>query len=183
MIQTEVTVWKRTIQVKIDNFSVLCDLEILQMTLKNNRAPLLCCFKLCASFQIHGLIQTGVTIRKPPTLVKIDYFFCCVTLKFGGWPLKQKGICPKQHQALCIISSPYVNSNWSYGPEKAKLGLTSVTLTFDLWPYPVAWKLLLSLVITSENFMMIQWWEHSEKAITNRQMDRRTDRGTDWANP
>ena len=34
-------------------FFVLCDLEIWRMTLKNNRAPLLCCFKLCASFHSH----------------------------------------------------------------------------------------------------------------------------------
>ena len=31
------------------------------MTLKNNRAPLLCCFKLCASFHSHWWIQPGVT--------------------------------------------------------------------------------------------------------------------------
>ena len=28
----------------------------------------------------------------------------------------------KQYQALCIISSLYVNSNWIYGPEMAMLG-------------------------------------------------------------
>ena len=49
--------------------------------------------------------------------------------------------------------------------------LTSVTLTFDLWPWPFAWTSLLSLVITPENFMMIWWWEHGEKGVT----DRRTD--------
>ena len=57
--------------------------------------------------------------------------------------------------------------------------VTSVTLTFDLWPWPFAWTSLLSLVITPENFMMIQWWEHSEKGVTDRQTDRRTDRQTD----
>ena len=31
---------------------------------KNNRAPLLCCLKLCASFCRHMWIQTGVTVRK-----------------------------------------------------------------------------------------------------------------------
>ena len=36
--------------------------------------------------------------------------------------------------------------------------VTSVTLTFDLWPWPFAWTSLLSLVITPENFMMIRWW-------------------------
>ena len=30
-----------------------CDLEIWQMTLQNNRAPLLCYFKLCTSFRTH----------------------------------------------------------------------------------------------------------------------------------
>ena len=62
--------------------------------------------------------------------------------------------------------------------------LTSVTLTFDLWPWPFAWTSLLSLVITPENFMMIWWWEHGEKGVTDRQTDgqtdRRTDRRTDW---
>ena len=53
--------------------------------------------------------------------------------------------------------------------------VTSVTLTFDLWPWPFAWTLLLSLVITPENLMMIWWWEHSQKGVTDRQTDRRTD--------
>ena len=99
-------------------FSVPCDLEIWWMTLKNNRAPLLCYFKLCASFQSHMWIQTGVTVWK--------------------------------------------RLNWL---------LTSVTLTFALWSWPFAWTSLLSLVIIPENFMMIQWWEHSEKAVTDRQTD------------
>ena len=65
---------------------VPCDLEIRQMTLKNIRAPLLCYFKLCASFRSHWWIQTGVTIRKRLIWVKIDDFFSRVTLKFDGWP-------------------------------------------------------------------------------------------------
>ena len=60
--------------------------------------------------------------------------------------------------------------------------LTSVTLTFDLWPWPFAWTSLLSLVITPENFMMIWWWEHGEKGVTDRRTDRRTDRQTDGLN-
>ena len=57
--------------------------------------------------------------------------------------------------------------------------VTSVTLTFDLWPWPFAWTLLWSLVITPENFMMIRWWEHSQKGVTNRRTDRRTDGQTE----
>ena len=55
-------------------FFVPCDFEIWRMPLKNNRAPLLCCFKLCASFPSHQWIQTGVTVRKRPIWVKFDNF-------------------------------------------------------------------------------------------------------------
>ena len=98
-------------------FFVPCDLEIWRMTLKNNRAPLWCYFKLCASF---------------------------------------------------------VNLKWVTVRKRLSWVLTTVTLTFDLWPWPFAWISLLSLVITPENVIMIQWWEHSEKSC-----DRRTDRQTD----
>ena len=39
-----------------------CDLEILQITLKNNRASLLCYFKLCVSFRTNWCIQIGDTV-------------------------------------------------------------------------------------------------------------------------
>ena len=90
-IQTGVTVRKRPIWVKIDNISEQCDLAIWRMTLKNNRAPLLCYFKHCASFRSHWWIQTGVTVRKHPIWVKLDDFFSRVTLKFDGWPWKTIG--------------------------------------------------------------------------------------------
>ena len=135
-------------------------------------------------------------------------------------------------QALCIISLPLVNWNWSYSPETLNLSrirrffelcdleiwrmtlknnrvpllccfqlcawfhchmwiqtgvrvrkrlswvLTFVTLTFDLWSF--AWTLLLTMVITPENFMMIRWWEHGEKGVTDGQTYRLTDGRTDW---
>ena len=68
---------------------VPCDLEIRQMTPKNNTAPLLCYFKLCASFHSHHWIQIGITVRKRPIWVKIDDFISHVTLKFDGLPWKQ----------------------------------------------------------------------------------------------
>ena len=160
--------------------------------LENNRTPSLYYIKLCASFQSHGWVQTGVRIRKRSIRVKIGNFLSRVTLKFDEWPWntighlsyaassflhhfiaigefklelqsgnaqfgskstiflalwpwnltddleKQYGTSSKQHQFLCIISSPYVNSNWSYSPETAKWGHDLVTLTFDLWPWPFA---------------------------------------------
>ena len=47
----------------------------------------------------------------PETPQSGQIFLSRVTLKFDRW-----------HQALGITSSPYVNSNWSYGPETAILG-------------------------------------------------------------
>ena len=74
--------------------------------------------------------------------------------------------------------------------------MTSVTLTFDLWPWPFAWTSLLSWVITPENFVMIRWWEHSQqgksegfdscdrpsyhKLDSNRQIFRPCDREIWW---
>ena len=49
-------------------------LEIWRMTLKNNRAPLLCYFKLYASSRSHRWIQAGVTVRKRPIWVKFGDF-------------------------------------------------------------------------------------------------------------
>ena len=76
-----------------------------------------------------------------------------------------------------MISSSYGNSTWSYSPETVKLGCDLCDL--DLWPWPFAWTSLWSLVITPENFMMIRWWEHSQKGVTNRQTDRQTDGWTE----
>ena len=54
-------------------------------------------------------------------------------------------------------------------PKRLSWVVTSVTLTFDLWPWPFAWTSHLSLVTTSENFMMIRSREHSQKGVTDRQ--------------
>ena len=103
-----------------------CDPTILRMTLKNNRVPLLCLFKLYPSFSSHWWIPIWVTVRKRIYWV-----------------------------------------------------LTSVTLTFDLWPWPFAWTSLLSRVTPPANFMMIRWQKHNEKGVTDGQTDGRTDGQTD----
>ena len=46
----------------------------------NNRAPLVCYFKLCASFNKPRWNKTRVTVRKLP-----------LTLKYDGWPWKTIG--------------------------------------------------------------------------------------------
>ena len=184
-IQTWVTVRKRPIWVKIRRFLELCDLEIWRMTLKNNRAPAQCCLKPCASFRSHWWNQTGVTVRKRPIWVKFDDFLELCDLEIWRMTLKKNRapllsnikLCASFHHDIWIQTGVTVRKRLSWL-------LTSVTLTFDLWPWPFAWTSLLSLVTTPENFMMMWWWEHSQKGVTDgqtdEQTDRRTDRRTDW---
>ena len=89
-IQTGVTVRTRPIWVKYDAFRAVRPWN-LRMTLQNNRAPLLCYFKLCASFHTHWWFQFSVTVRKRSIRVKIDDFFSRMTLKVDGWPCKTMG--------------------------------------------------------------------------------------------
>ena len=72
-------------------YVIPCHLEIWWMILENNRAPLLCYFKLCASLRTHWWIQTGITVRKRPIWVKFDDFNSRATLKFDRWPCKTIG--------------------------------------------------------------------------------------------
>ena len=57
--------------------------------------------------------------------------------------------------------------------------VTFMTLTFDLWPIPFAWTLPWSLDLTPETFMIIWWWEHSQKCVTGERAHGRTDRRTE----
>ena len=41
-----------------------------------------------------------------------------------------------------------------------------VTLTFDLWPWPLAWTSLLAMAIIPENFMINRWEKHCQKGMT-----------------
>ena len=110
------------------------DLEIWWMTLENNRASLLCCFKLCATFHSHRWIQTGVTVRKRPIWVKFDYFESRVTLKFDIWPWKTIG-------HLFYATSSFVHHFVAIG--KFKLELQSGNAQFGsnstifraVWPW------------------------------------------------
>ena len=118
---------------KSANLFVLCELGIWRMTLKNNRAPLLCYYKLCVSFQSHGSIQTGVTVRKRPIQVKINNFLSCATLIIGIWPWKTIGLLFYTTLSLVHHFKAIWESNWSYHPETPNLGQN--------WPFFVPWDL------------------------------------------
>ena len=124
------------------------------MTFKNNRAPLLCYLKLCASFCSHWWIQTGDTVRKPPNLVKIDdsvaawpwnltddlqnnrspvlcHFKLCVSFRCHRWI--QTGVTVRKRPIWVKI-----DNFWS-----------RVTLKFDGWP----WKTIGHLFYATSSFV------------------------------
>ena len=98
------------------------DLAIWRMTLKNNRAPLLCYFKLCASFSSHRWFQTWVTVRKRPIWVKLTIFRAMWPCNLTYDLEKQWGTSSILLQVLCIISYPLVYWNLSYSQETPNLG-------------------------------------------------------------
>ena len=104
------------------------------MTLKNNRAPLLYCFKLCASFHNHWWIQTGLTVRKRPIWVKIDVFFRRVTSKFDLWPWKTIG-------HLFYATSSFAHHFLAIGEFKLELQSgnaqsgSNSTIIWAVWPW------------------------------------------------
>ena len=75
-----------------------CDLEIWWMTPKNNRALILCYFKLSSSFRSHRWIQTGVTVWKCLIWVKIDDF-----LAVWPWNLTDDLKKHKRAHLLCYF--------------------------------------------------------------------------------
>ena len=130
-----------------------------------------------------------------------------MTLKFYGWPRKTIGHFVYTHSRFMHhfiaigefrfelqSGNAQTGSNlrifWSRSHRRMSIWgtvrkptnsvLTSVILTFDLWPLLFAWTSLMSLVITPENFMMIRWQEYSQKCLTDRETDRRTDGRMDW---
>ena len=125
------------------------------MTLKNNRAPLLYYFKICASFHSHRSIQTGVTVRKRPIWVKIGHFLSCVTLKFDKWPWKSLGHLSYatsrfMHHFIAIGQFKLELEVWKRQIQ-VKIGhfLSRVTLKFDRWP----WKTIGHLSYAASSFV------------------------------
>ena len=62
---------------------------------------------------------------------------------------KQQGTSFMLLQAMCVISKPSVNWNWSYGPENPKLGQN---LLWPLWPW-----LLISDLYLLQGHHVCQW--------------------------
>ena len=102
-------------------FFVPCSLEIWRMTLKKNRATLLYSFKFCASLHSHQWIQSGVTVRKRPILVKIEYFLAVWSwnltndIKKNGAPLISNiKLCASFHHHMWIQTGVTIRKRLSW---------------------------------------------------------------------
>ena len=118
-----------------------CDLEIWWMTFKNNRALLLCYFKLFASFHTHWWIQTWVTVRKRPIWVKMDAFFSHVTFKLDRWHCKTIGHLFYATWSFVHHFIPFgefklelQSGNAQFG-SKSTIFFSRVTFKLDGWPW------------------------------------------------
>ena len=133
-----------------------CDLKIWWMTSKNNKAPLLYYIKLCAPFQIHCWIQTGVTVRKRSFQVKIGDFLSHVTLKFYGWPWKTIGHLfyttssfVHHFKSISEVKLELQSRNAQFGSKLVIFMVTAVTLKFYGW----LWKTIGHLLYTTLSFV------------------------------
>ena len=130
---------------QIRRFLEPCDLQIWGMTFKNNRAPLLCYFKLCAAFHSHWLNSNWIYSPETPNLGQIRRFLALCDLEIWRMTLKNNRapllsnikLYVSFHHHMWIQTGVTVRKRLSWV-------VTSVTLTFDLdllhWPYPGPWS-------------------------------------------
>ena len=130
------------------------------MTLQNNRAPLLCCFKLRASFHSHRWIQTKVRVRKRSIRVKIGDLLSQVTLKFDGWPWKTIG-------HLFYVGSSFMHHSIAISEIKLKLQSGNAqfgsksAIYYPMWP----WTLTDHLEKKGHHFYVASSFVHNFLAI------------------
>ena len=89
-----------------------CNLEMWQMTLKNDRAPLLTYFKLCASFRNHWWIQTGVKVRE-----RLNSVLTSLTFDLWPWPFAWTSLL-----LLVITHGNFVMIGWLEHIERGVTG-------------------------------------------------------------
>ena len=136
-------------------FFVQYNLEIWWMALKYNKAPLLCYFKLCASFHSHCSIQTGVTVWKHQVGSKSVIFFVLFDPAIWQMPLKNNRVHLVWYFNLCASFHSHRSIQAGVTIRKCQIRvqivyfLSRVTLKFDGWP----WKTIGHLFYAKSSFV------------------------------
>ena len=141
---------------QIRRFLEPCDLEIWRMTLQNNRAPLLCYFKLCESFHTHWWIQIWVTVRKRSIRVKINDFLSRVTYKFYGWPSKTIGHLFYATSSFVYHFVPIGEFKLELQSGNAQFGSNS-TISSIIVGLLMTWHPRLGISSRWSSYMMMKW--------------------------
>ena len=135
-------------------------------------------FYAAPSFVHHfiAVIELKLELRSGNSLLgSKSTIFYGVILKFDGWQCKtirhlsNIKLCAWFHYHMWIQNGVTVWKRLSWV-------LTSVTSTFDLWPWLFAWTSRPWMVITPEKFRMIRWQEHCQKGVRDGRTDRQTER-------
>ena len=148
------------------------------MTLNKNRAPLLCYFKLCASFCSHWWIKTWVTVRKHPIWVKFDDFESRVTLKFDGWPWKIIGHLFNATSSFVHHLVAISDLKLEIQSRKAQFGWKSMIFR-AMWPCNLTYDLennrapLLCYFKLYASLFLSHWWIQTRVTV---------QKGTIWVN-
>ena len=173
---SEVTVRKRPIRFKINNF-------MSRVTLKFDRWPwktIECLLYATSNFVLHleaikefklelqsGSAQLGT---KSPIFVPCDLEIWQRTLKNNIvtllWYFK--------------LYASFRSQLWIQNGVMVRKRLNWVKICFDLrdldlWPLTFCMDMTLSMVITTENFRMVRWQEHCQKSVTGGRTDGQTE--------
>ena len=134
------------------------DIEIWWMTLKNNRAPLLCHCKLFASFRRYWSMQTGVTVRKRSIRVKIGNFFVRCYLEISRITLIRCIFYATSsfvhHFTVISEFKQYQSRNAQFG-SKSPIYMSRVTFKFDEWPWKTKGHLFYAISSFVHHFVAI----------------------------
>ena len=132
-IQTGVTVRKRSIQIEIGDFLSRANLKFGRWHWKTLGHLFYTTLSFVYHFKANDEFKLELQSGNAQLWGKIGVF-SHVTSKFDGWPRKTIWHLLYTTQALCILSKPWVNSNWSYSREIPKLGQNQ-RFFLAVWPW------------------------------------------------
>ena len=139
--------------IAICEFKLFIELFIVKFdiwTRKMTGSPFVAILRVVHNFSAICEFKPGLQYRDPRFGSKLKIFCPVTPWHLADYTGKRRGTPSMSLQALSITSRPSMNPNLCF--------FTVVTLTFAI----LHGHHFLSVVITSENFMMIRWEEHCE---------------------
>ena len=148
----ELLSWNAQFRTKSAIFFVPCDLEIWQITLKNNKAPLLCCFKLCQNQLFFSLCDLEIwrmtlKINRAPLLSNIKL---CVSFHNHMWI--QTGVTVRKRQIWVKIDDFFCLAR-------------PFNLTDDLEKKQGTYSMLLQALCIVSNALVNSNWSYIQKRL------------------